>query len=120
MQNGSLNPSMKSTASRAKGYRVRIQQEAIDELDRLYRFILRDSKTRAAKFIQELKKTVLSLKHFPRRGTRAHILEKPEMAQEIRFLNYKGYVLFYALNKNEVLVLHVTGPGQDWVALFDV
>jgi plasmid stabilization system protein ParE len=102
----------------AKGYRIRIQQEAIDELDEIYRYIFRDSPTHARIHIRNLKNKIRSLRTFPRRGSRARLLEDHERLVEIRFIGYKGYLVFYTIDKNEVIILHISSPGQNWIDLF--
>lgn len=102
----------------AKNFQVKIQQEAIDELDELYRFIFTDSPRRARQFLKKLQNKILSLKVFPRRGSRAMLLEDSESVNEIRFLEYQGYLLFYTIDDKAVTVLHIAGPGQNWVEFF--
>lgn len=106
--------------SRRKTYRFRvsIQEEAIDDLDRIYAFVFRDSPSRARKFIRQLQKKILSLRDLPRRGSRVPLLEYDEQTGQIRFIEHQGYLIFYTVHQKEVLVLHVTGPGQDWMQLF--
>jgi plasmid stabilization system protein ParE len=99
-------------------YSVKIQQEATDELDLIYRFVLQDSPSRARNFLKKLKQAILSLRNFPRRGTRIQLLERDESNLEIRFIEYKGYLIFYTIDQQEVTILHITGPGQDWLHLF--
>ena len=101
-----------------KRYQVIIQQEAIDELDAIYRFIFEDSPAHGRSFVKKLKKAVLSLKTFPRRGSRATLLEEGTPNAEIRFIEYKGYLIFYTIEGNKVIILHITGPGQNWNQFF--
>jgi len=106
---------MKKTS---KGHRLRIQQDAADELDEIYRFIHQDSPSQARIFLKNLRAKILSLRNFPRRGSRARILEDEGSKNEIRFIEHKGYLIFYILEAKEVVVLHITGPGQNWTQLF--
>ena len=109
---------MTSTVNKVqRAYRVRFQAEAIDELDRIYQFIYADSLARTRRFMAALKKQILDLKHLPQRGTRARLLETPASDTEIRFIEYKGYLIFYTIDKTDVVVLHCAGPGQDWLLL---
>ncbi len=105
-------------ADPARGYRVRIQQEAVDDLDKIYRYVFQDSPLRAKAYIKNLKVKILSLRDFPRRGSRARLLEGRAVREEIRFIEHKGYLVFYTIDKREVIILHVTGPGQNWIRLF--
>lgn len=99
-------------------FRVKIQQEAIDDLDQIFRFIRQDSPARAKEFVKALQKKVMGLGQFPRRGSRAKILENEE--NKIRFVEYKGYLIFYTLNEKDttVIVLHFAAPGKNWVDFF--
>lgn len=99
-------------------YRVKIQDEALDELDAIYSFICQDSAANAKNFVRLLKNKILKLTEFPHRGTRIKLLEDEDSKGEIRFIEYKGYLIFYTILQKEVIVLHVTGPGQDWMRLF--
>lgn len=99
-------------------YSIKIQKEAIDELDQIFRFIFQGSPTQAKKFVKELEKKALSLSQFPNRGSRIKILEEDD--EEIRFIEYKQYLIFYTIeeiNKN-VTILHFSSPGRNWIELF--
>lgn len=98
----------------AKKFKVRITEEAVDDLDRLYRYIVKDGVVRARKFIGELKKKIHDLRNLPKRGALCHLFT----GSQIRFLSHRGYLIFYEIEDNEVFILHITGPGQDWMSLF--
>ena len=100
-----------------KLFHVLIQNDVNDELDRIARLIARDKPTAAQKFIRELSRKILELERFPLRGSRVKILESSRDKAEIRFLEHRGYLIFYTVQKASVLVLHVTSPGQDWISL---
>jgi plasmid stabilization system protein ParE len=102
----------------SKRYRIRIQKEAVDELDQIYRYIFKESPSHAKGFVKDLKRKILSLKMFPYRGSRAHLLEDQEDLKEVRFLEHKEYLIFYVVEEAEVTILHIAGPGQNWVDLF--
>ncbi len=99
-------------------FQIRIQRLAVDDLDRIYSFIHRDSPNRARRFLAALKQKILSLRRFPYRGSRARILDLGERTPEIRFLEHQDHLIFYVIKGPSVIVLHVTHPGQDWVKLF--
>jgi plasmid stabilization system protein ParE len=104
----------------AKTHQVRIQREAIDELDRIYRYIFNDSPGRARKFIKALKNKILELQRFPQRGSRARILDPEISSFEIRFLEFQGHLIFYTANTKTVYVLHIASPGQDWQSMISL
>jgi plasmid stabilization system protein ParE len=103
--------------AKSKAYTVRIQRQAIDELDQIYRIISEDYPSRAKSFLKGLKTKILGLKKFPLRGSRAKILESKGIKTEIRFIEHKKYLIFYVVEK-EVTVLHVSAPGRDWMRFF--
>ncbi|MBI4373510.1 MAG: type II toxin-antitoxin system RelE/ParE family toxin [Deltaproteobacteria bacterium] len=81
-------------------------------------FIFENSPSRAKGFVRSLQKRILNLRDLPRRGSRVKLLEDTEIPGEIRFIEHQAYLIFYTINKNEIVVLHVAGPGQDWLRLF--
>ena len=97
-----------------KPYHVKIQREAIDDLERVYAFIADDAPVRARQFVRSLRKKIFSLKCFPHRGTRVGIFEEDSTLSEIRFIEHRGYLIFYTVHKKEIIILHITGPGQNW------
>lgn len=98
-------------------YQLKIQDEAVDELDRIYSFICEGSTLQAKKFLGSLKKKILGLRDLPRRGTRVKLLEDHATPAELRFIEHNGYLIFYTIDKKAVIVVHITGPGQDWIRL---
>ena len=97
-------------------YSLKIHPNAIDELETVYRFIANDKKTAAKRFVGELKKKIRGLSLFPRRGASARKIVSS--LENVRFISHKGYLIFYEVRGSEVLVLHITAPGQDWITLF--
>lgn len=102
----------------AESHRVRLHREALEDLEGIYRFICADSPGRARRFTDALKKKILALGRFPRRGRRVEILEASIGSSEIRFIEHQGYLIFYTVREATVLVLHLTAPGRDWRGLF--
>jgi plasmid stabilization system protein ParE len=100
----------------AKKFKVQFQPSAVDDLDRLYQFISFDKPNAARKFISVLKKKVFDLAYFPRRGALCRF--PGSVGKEVRFISHKGYLIFYTLTDLKVIVLHLTGPGKNWLALF--
>lgn len=100
-----------------KKYKLRLQREAFDDLDYIYRYISQDSLRNAKRFIKGLQKKIRSLKSFPKRGSLCRIVIS-DIFEELRFISYKGYLIFYDVKKDGVIILHISGPGQDWMNLF--
>ncbi len=101
----------------ATTYKVTLKQGAFDDLDKIYQFISQDSPVRAKQFLSRLQKQISALKKFPFRGSSLSLLG-PELAQRIRYISYQGYMVFYEITAADVRVLHITGPGQDWLRHF--
>ena len=119
MQNPPLKNSVKSTMSSSlKKYKIKILQPALDEIDGLCAFIQKNSSRQASIFLDNIWKKISSLKTFPYRGARAKVFETESLSLEVRFLEYKGYLVLYTIESSGVIILHVTGPGQDWISLF--
>lgn len=94
-------------------YKIRIKEEAIDDLDQIYSYIKLDKPQTAKKIVNHIHKCILSLDEFPRRGTRCHLFEtKPDT--EIRYILCDGFLVFYEISHDHVLITHVATPGQDW------
>ncbi len=102
----------------ASSYKVRMHPDAVDDLDQVYQWIAKDNPSRAKKFVQGLQKKIFDLKYYPHRGSRCRFVETSHVFQELRFISYQRHLIFYEVISSEVLVLHVTGPGRDWISLF--
>ncbi len=98
-------------------FTVRIQREAAAELDHIYAYLYRQAPHAAVKFLMTLKKKVLTLRSFPYRGTQVRLLAHPKDKIVPRFIEHNGYLIFYKVEQNIVFVLHIAGPGQDWIQL---
>ena len=99
----------------ATKFKIHIQQEAIDELDHIYQYFFNEAPRSARSFVANLKKRILCLKNLPYRGTRVRILENSKNKREIRFIEYKKYLIFYTVTERDVTILHLAGPGQNWI-----
>ena len=98
-------------------YKIVIHEDAVDELDHIYQLISQDSKTNAKRFIKYLKQNILNLKKFPRRGSLCKIINH-NVFNELRFITHNGYQIFYDIDAEIVKILHIAGPGQEWLSFF--
>lgn len=96
---------------------VKILPSAENDMDRICRVISADKPAAAKMFLKKIKKAVLDLKNFPRRGSPCHIMTSTKF-HDLRFLNLDGYLIFYDVRGKNVVVLRVAGPGLDWMHLF--
>ena len=101
-----------------KKYRVKIQKEAIRDVDRIIGWIAEKSRPKARSFLKKLQAKILSLGEFPERGVRARLLESSGESPIVRWVEFKKHLIFYSVQADTVFILHVTGPGQDWLRLF--
>jgi plasmid stabilization system protein ParE len=102
---------------KSKKYRIRIQREAILEIDRIAGRIAEKSFRSAASFLKGLRMKISSLGNYPDRGARVRLLEDASGSPVIRWIEFKRHLVFYAVDGIKVIVLHVTAPGQDWLRL---
>ena len=77
------------------------------------------------KQLVKLKKKIRTLKTLPYRGSAGYLANESEQGfvtqpdwGQLRFINHRGYLIFYEIKEQEVIVLHITTPGQDWISLF--
>jgi plasmid stabilization system protein ParE len=96
-------------------YRLRVLPEADSDIDRLYVWIADRSSDGAATWYRRLSEVVESLSERPLSFGLAP--EHGLAGREIRNVNFKTrrgrlYRILFEVRENEVLVLHVRGPGQ--------
>jgi plasmid stabilization system protein ParE len=103
---------------KSRKYRIRIQKEAVREVERIVSWIAEGSPRSAGSFLKGLRSKILDLSAYPERGARARLLEASGAPPIIRWIEFKKYLIFYAVEGSKVFVLHVTAPGQDWMRLF--
>lgn len=101
----------------SKNFRVLIHPDAETDLEKISAFIAESHPQNAKRFLMLLRKRISELRHFPLRGSQCSFAMS-EKSQPIRYLTFKGYLVFYEVISDQVVVLHVTAPGMDWMKSF--
>lgn len=92
---------------------VRLTDEAEQDLERIGDYIAADNPARAASFLGELRAACRELADFPRR-----FLPVPRYeAQGVRHRVHGNYLIFYRVDADAVVVLHVLHGAMDYLAL---
>lgn len=92
---------------------VKLSAEAERDLEDIGDYIARDDPERAIGFIRELRSKCLELAKFPRRFP---ILARYE-AQGIRHRVHGNYLIFYRVEADRVVVVHVLHGAMDYRAI---
>lgn len=87
---------------------VRKTPEAKKDLKQIWKYIARDSQTRADKFLRDMEKVFNNLAQMPLSGPR-----RPELGRNIRFRPFDNYVIFYEPLPDGILILHVVHGARD-------
>lgn len=89
--------------------RVVLSPRAVDDLQRIGRFIAQDNPSRAISLVAELRETARRLAELPHGFPLVPRYER----QGIRRRSWKGYGILYSALPNRVFVHRIIGPGQD-------
>jgi toxin ParE1/3/4 len=87
---------------------VETTPEADRDLDEIWATIAADSPTQADKFIDRLTERFVTVARMPR-GGRA----RPELAKGLRSFAFRGYVIFYSITADGVLIERVLHGARD-------
>lgn len=89
----------------AKKYKVKITDNAQNDLEHIFYYIAADSINNAKKFILALEKKIYSLDTFPERY--AYIPENIYFGTNYRHISHKKYRTIYKIGNNSVYILRV-------------
>jgi plasmid stabilization system protein ParE len=89
--------------------KVVLSRRALGDLTAIGQFIAADNPSRAKSFVDELQAVAQRLVVTPRGFPLVPRLEE----RGIRRRSWKGYGIYYAIEGQVILVLHILGPGQD-------
>ena len=104
-------------------YRVTILRRAWQDVLAIESYISARSKQGAKSWVKSFDKALASLKKDPLREPLAPESEgRPEETRNIMFRTRKGrtYRAIFLVQRDEVRVLHVRGPGQDTLGADDI
>ena len=94
--------------------RVEFSPAAAADLGEIADYIARDSPSRARSFIDELEAQCVGLGDNPEMGA-----ARPELAEGLRSLAYRRYILFYRIQESHVRIERVLHGMRDITTLLD-
>ena len=92
---------------------VHLAKEAEEDLERIADYIALDSPARALSFVQELRTKCLALADMPERFPLVSRYE----ASDVRRRGHGNYLIFYRVEPEKVVVVHVLHGAQDYTAI---
>ncbi|MCG2841239.1 type II toxin-antitoxin system RelE/ParE family toxin [Sandaracinobacter sp. RS1-74] len=92
---------------------VHLSAEAEGDIEAIGDFIARDNPARAITFIQELRAKCLGLADLPR----GYPLVQRYEDKGVRRCGHGNYLIFYRIEAERVVVLHVLHGAQDYTAI---
>lgn len=92
---------------------VHLSAEAEHDLEAIGDFIARDNPTRALSFVQELRAKCLGLGEMPERFPLVPRYE----AAGLRRRAHGNYLIFYRVEADKVVVIHVLNGAQDYASI---
>ncbi|KAB2711251.1 type II toxin-antitoxin system RelE/ParE family toxin [Brucella intermedia] len=93
--------------------KVHFTDEATDDLQRIGDYIARDNPLRALSFIDEMERECLALAASPKAFPMVPRYEK----QGIRRKVHGNYLIFYRLDGEQVIVVHILHGAMDYAAV---
>lgn len=92
---------------------VRLSAEAEQDLERIADYIALDNPVRAVSFLQELRGKCLALADMPERFPLVPRYE----ASGVRRRSHGNYLIFYRVEPEKVVVIHILHGAQDYAAI---
>lgn len=92
---------------------VRLSAEAEQDLERIADYIALDNPVRAVSFLQELRGKCLALADMPERFPLVPRYE----ASGVRRRAHGNYLIFYRVEPEKVVVIHILHGAQDYAAI---
>jgi plasmid stabilization system protein ParE len=92
---------------------VHLSAEAEQDLERIADYIARDNPPRAVSFLQELRVKCLALADMPERFPLVPRYE----ASGVRHRVHGNYLIFYRVEPEKVVVIHILHGAQDYAAI---
>ena len=92
---------------------VHLSEEAEQDLERIADYIAQDNPPRAFSFLQELRGKCLALADMPERFPLVPRYE----ASGVRRRAHGNYLIFYRVEKEKVVVIHILHGAQDYTAI---
>jgi toxin ParE1/3/4 len=93
--------------------RLAFRPAAEDDLLEVALWIARDSPERAMRFVAALRERATQILAFPSAAPL-----RPELGEGVRAVVFRGYILAYRLEDDQVIILRIVHGARDLVALF--
>lgn len=98
-------------------YRIRYAQQAVDDLDAIFDYVLLEDQSAALKLLAEFERRIGSLAESPYVGAAIRTDEPMMIAAGYRYLVVPPYLVFYRVTDAEVRIGRVLHSRQDWLQL---
>ena len=100
-----------------KKYKIKILQEAFEDLEEIILYVSKDSKENALKLHNEIMESINKLSKLPKRGRL--VPEKNMTRLGFRMLFVSSYIIFYRIIGEEVYIYRVLHGKQNYPILFN-
>ncbi len=98
-------------------YRIRYAQQAVDDMDAIFDYIVLENQDAALKMLSEFEKSIDRLAEAPYIGAAIRTDEPMMIAPGYRYLVVSPYLIFYRVVDAEVRIGRVLHSRQDWLQL---
>ncbi len=98
-------------------YRIRYTQQAIDDMDAVFDYIMTDNQNAALDMLAAFDQSISRLTHSPFIGAAIRTDEPMLIAPGYRYLVVAPYLIFYRVDENEVHIGRILHSRQDWLQL---
>lgn len=88
--------------------KVRVSGKARAELLNIYRYMAERNPTAAESMLQDIDAKLRQLSHFPFMGR-----ERPEFAPNLRSVLIRTYLVFYIVDKQEIVIMRIVDGRMD-------
>jgi len=91
-------------------------EQSIVDLDNIIEYIAKDSKNRAAQYIDKMKSKIELLIHAPNIGVAC---KTKKINQNCRILIFEGYLIFYIMIEDSIQIKRVLHSSVNYVDTFN-
>ena len=90
---------------------LKYSENALDDLDKILKFIAEDSPARALTFIDNIKSKIELLTDFPGMGVSC---QSKGILEDCRVMIFGSYLIFYSVYEEIILVLSIISAAEDY------
>lgn len=98
-------------------YRIRYAQQAVDDLDAIFDYVVLENPEAARKLLAQFEKSILRLAEAPMLGAAIQSDEAMMIAAGYRYIVVSPYLVFYRVCGNEVRIGRILHSRQNWLHL---